>query len=107
MYNDFRNPGRDRWMFTYVGRELATYADAKRLDYKERELKARNDLAELLADSMTSQDDPRITQLQKEITESGTQYECCVVYTHEFHRHPDREYSLSLADVVYFGLTDG
>jgi hypothetical protein len=65
---------------------------------------ARERLAALLRDASVGHDDKRVREDKTEIEHAGVQREHCAVFVQEFGRTPDREFHLSLGDVVYFGL---
>lgn len=105
--NSHSHTNREDWKFTYKGYEIREAADRLRLEFRAKELSARGELSVLLSDPKISQDDPVIERLRREITSYGRDAEACAVFQHEFKRMPDREFHLSLGDVVYFGLHEG
>ena len=104
MYYDNRNTSRETWKYTYKGYELKVHADAKRDEVRVLELSSRSKLADLLKDPNIRQDDERILTLRRQVEDFGQQYEACRIFAFEFGRTPDREFILSLGDVVYFNL---
>ena len=104
MYFDNSVTGRETWKYSYTGEELwAPAADCLK-KFTDGEREARNSLADLLRDPNVSQDDQRIKDLRVAIEFNGRQREACKVFAREFNRTPEREFHLSLGDVVYFGL---
>lgn len=106
MYNDYRGTRRTEWQHTYTGKELLPYAKRKHEHWSKREDKARVEMAKLMGDRAVRGDDPKVKDLQQEIETSGNETEQCAVHMHEFSRKPEREFSLSLGDVVYFGMLE-
>lgn len=104
MFYDFSSTSREGWKYTYKGKELANLAKYKRDLFHDKEMSARDRLAKLLKDPKVSQDDRRIEDLKRDIEHNGKQYEACKVFYHEFSRAQDKDFYLSLGDVVYFGL---
>jgi hypothetical protein len=46
----------------------------------------------------------KVDKVKKIVEDSAMQREICEVYLHEFKRRPDREFNLTISDVVFFGL---
>lgn len=104
MYNDYRGIRRTEWQHTYLGKELLPYAEAKRKHFSDREIAGRSKMSKLMDDRNINVNDPKVKELQAEIESTANEAEQCAVFVHEFKRKPEREFSLSLGDVVYFGL---
>jgi hypothetical protein len=107
MYNDFRSTGRESWKYSHKGSELISLAKRKRDEFYEKEMSARRDLAALLKDPKVGPSDKRLSDLKTEIEFSGNQREQCEVFVFEFEINKDKEYLLSLGDVVFFDLING
>lgn len=106
MYNDYRGTRRSEWQHTYTGKELLPYAKRKQEHWNRREDKARSEMSKLMDDRKVSVNDSRVKELQAEIELAGNEGEQCNVFCHEFNRKQEREFSLSLGDVVYFGMLE-
>jgi hypothetical protein len=104
MFNDFRNTSREGWKYAYLGKDLLAAAQAKLQELYQQEAEARAAVSRLTADMQVHHEDKRILAAKQEIESAGNQREQCEVFVHEFARNPDREYNLSLGDVVYFKL---
>lgn len=104
MYHEFRNTSRSGWKYNYKGSDLLPYAKKCLAQYYEAEKAARQSMSKLITDLNRHQDDPDIAKCRKAIEDNGTQREELMVLVHEFARLPDREYNLSLGDVVFFGM---
>ena len=105
MYHEFgHGNNRDGWKFTYKGSELTEAAKTKVKLFDDMETKARTEYAALLTDRTKSASGGRAEALKKRIAFAGGELEKCRVWALEFERFGDREYQLSLGDVVYFGL---
>ena len=72
--------------------------------FSNQEQNARNQVAELLKDPSIHHNDKAVKDLKDEIAFCGPEREKCLVFKHEFKRNPDREYHLTLGDVVFFGI---
>jgi hypothetical protein len=95
---------RDAWKYTYAGYDLKLHADKLVEYYTKMESKYRDLMSRLMQDRSVSTSSKRVEDCKRLIAEAGTQHEKCVVYSHEFGRNPNRDFQLSLADVVYFGI---
>lgn len=105
MYHEFRSGNkRDGWMFTYNGIDLLSYARERLAHYSALETAARETVAALLMDKDVAASDRRITESREAVERNGSLHEQLIVWVHEFARVPNREYFLSLGDVVFFGL---
>lgn len=104
MYNDFQSPSRTVWKFTYTGKELAAAAKAKVAYYKSRENKLRDLLSVAMADRSKPVSSDSNKKMESQVLDAALQGEQCEVFLHEFERTPDREFSLSISDVVFFSL---
>jgi hypothetical protein len=104
MYSEFRDTSRTGWKFSYKGSDLVAAAQAKLAEYTRRETEARQEMSKLMADMRVSPTGEDCSKLKSAIENYGTIREQCQVFAHEFARTPDREFNLSLGDVVFFGL---
>jgi hypothetical protein len=104
VYHEFRSTNRETWKFTYHGQELLEPARARRAEYAEKERAARERVSALMLDKTVGAKDERITNAQGDVERYGAIHEQLMVWCHEFARAPDREFMLSLGDVVFFGL---
>lgn len=107
MYHEFRSgTKRDGWTFTYQGSELLPFA-RERLDfYAKAEKRARQDVSDLMLDQSVAASDKRILEAKNAVEINGSLHEQLTVWVHEFQRTPDREYFLSLGDVVFFKIPE-
>ena len=69
-----------------------------------KESAARQIVTSLVSDPTVDRNDPRVSQATQDINTYGNLAEQDRVFVLQFGREPDREYQLSLGDVVYFGL---
>lgn len=106
MYHEFRDTKRTGWAFTYQGQELAPYAERKLVTYAGVERSMRSIVASLMLDKTVAASDKRIEDARKAVETNGAIHEQLLVWVHEFKRNPDREYHLSLGDVVFFGIVE-
>lgn len=104
MYHDFRNTNRSGWKYTYTGKELLPFAKSCLANYYSAEKESRDKMSVLIKDLKRTNDDPDIVRCRAAIESNGSQREELMVFVHEFSRLPDREYHLSLGDVVFFGM---
>jgi hypothetical protein len=104
MYNDFRNANRDGWRFTYSSAELQPFAIQRQKQLRKREYDLRTTIAQIMEDRTVAVTSDKVKKLESEIATVATQAEQFDVFVHEFSRKPDREFHLSLADVVFFGI---
>ena len=104
MFYEFSHISREQLKFPYKGSELLEPAKECYQKYKQVEMKARNELAKLMIDPNVSQNDSRIGVLKSCIEHNGKQAEACSVFVSAFTRQPDRDFHLSIGDVVFFGL---
>lgn len=106
MYNDNVSPDRLEWKYSYKASQLLEPAKKLLKFHTNKELEARNKTADLLRDTSVNQNDPRFNELKRDIATHGSLKEQCQVFVHEFSRNLDREYSLGLGDVTFFGLSE-
>jgi hypothetical protein len=106
MFNDNLSPNRFGWTYSYTGDELLPHARRLYTEYFNREQKARNDMAGFMKDMDLSQNDPKIQETKRDITNYGTLKEQCSVFKHEFARNATKIYELGLGDVTFFGLAE-
>lgn len=105
MYHEFRGDcKRTGWLFTYKASDLLESARGRLEHYSMLEDKARKEVSELMLDRSVSSNDKKIEDARKSVEHNGAIVEQLSVWLHEFRRVPDREYHLSLGDVVFFGL---
>lgn len=104
MYSEFRDPTRNNWRFSYKGSELAEWARKKVNYYQSREAEYREKLAKALSTPSRSVNSDANKKLETTVSDAALQREYCEVFWHEFRRTPDREFSLSISDVVFFGI---
>lgn len=106
MYNDFRLTSRERFDFEYKGHELVAGARSKLKQMSRQEKTLRDDLVKLIQDPTVSPSDKRVKEAKEAIESTATHREQLVVFVHEFERSPDRVYSLSIGDVVFFNQVE-
>lgn len=104
MYSEFRDRNREGWRFVYKGSELQGAAEKRARYFADLEKELREQLAARLADRSKNLNSSKNEQLKQRATNAATQREQCEVFAHEFKRNGDREYHLSIGDVVFFGL---
>lgn len=104
MYTEFKDRNRESWKFTYKGTDLVDAAQAKVDFYAAQEEEYRTKMANALNDRSVAVNSSKIDKLKSRLEFAAAQRENCEVFLHEFDRTPDREFSLSMADVVFFGL---
>jgi len=104
MYAEFRDRNRESWKFTYKGSELVKAAQSKVDFYAAQEEEYRVKTANALTDRSVAVNGNKLDKLKNKLTSAASNKENCEVFLHEFKRNPDREFSLSMADVVFFGL---
>lgn len=104
MYFD-QDKSRTNWKFTYTGKELQEPTKNLYLDAHNKEDICRKQMSDLVHDPLIHHDSPVLQNLTKEMEIWGRQKEECGVLCHEFDRNPEREFHLSLGDVVFFGLS--
>lgn len=104
MYWDERQTEREKWKFHYKGSELLQAALKKRNAARQAETVSREQMAVFMRDRKISMDSDDVKKCKAEIDKSATLAEQCGVYVHEFTRNGDREYTLGIGDVTFFGL---
>lgn len=104
MYSEIRDRNREGWRYTYKGSDLATAAKAKVDFYTQRESELRTRMGKMLADQSIAINNSRMNKVKQLLENAAMNKEQCEVFAHEFNRTPDREFSLSMGDVVFFGL---
>jgi predicted Zn-dependent protease len=107
MFNDNVGAGRTGWTYTYTGEQLLAPAIRLYNEYRSKEEKARNHMADYMKDMTIPNNDRRVEEVKRDIVAFGTLKEQCDVFRHEFKRNPNKEYELGLGDVTFFGLADG
>jgi hypothetical protein len=98
---------RHGWTFTHTGEELCPLAANRFREFKEAELKARNIAAKLLQDPTVHHEDKKVLAAKDDIQKFGALAEKCAVWTHEFERTPEREFTLGVNDVLFFNGEQG
>jgi len=104
MYNDHRNVNRQTWKFTYKGQDLIEAAQKKLVFFRQKEMEARAEASRLMQDATVSHDSDEVQKCRTQVATNGDNAEQCAVFVHEFQRTPEREFHLSLGDVVFFDL---
>ncbi len=104
IFNDNRRPLRDDFQYSYTGEELRPFALAKYRLHTKVEMEARERMSSLLRDSTIRTTDKEMEDLKTKIALAGAEREKCAIWVHEFTRHPEVEYRLSLSDVSYFDI---
>lgn len=104
MYFEHSNTSRDSWKYIYKGSELVTSAENLWKEFRSQEMAARKEMSSHLSNPSISTEDECIRDCKKRIEFNAKQAEACGVFQTEFARCPDREYHLSLGDVVFFKL---
>lgn len=61
-------------------------------------------MAALLQDRTKNVQGDESQKLTRDIEKFATERETCIVFVHEFGRKKEENYSLTLGDVVYFGI---
>lgn len=102
MYNDDRGTKREGWVYPYKGSDLLPFARRKLAEHRDAERAAREYVSEKIRDA--GNNDDGIEKARRDIAVHGNTREQCQVFAHEFERNPDREFTLSLGDVVFFGI---
>ncbi len=90
--------------YSYKGSELLEAAKQKYEEFLTKEKEARTVVIQLMGNMLVSHDDNGLKDAKKAIEHNGSLREQCAVFIHEFGRNPDRDYHLSLGDVVFFNL---
>lgn len=104
MYTEFRDRNRENWKFTYKGSELIDAAKSKVAFYASQEDEYRTKVSDAISNRSIAVNSGKIDKLKNKLEAAAAQKENCEVFLHEFSRTPDREFSLSMADIVFFGL---
>jgi hypothetical protein len=104
MYNDFRDTQRDRWRFTYTGKQLLPHAEKRQMALHAQENDLRKQIQKLMGDKSQSVTGEKAKRLENAAVKAATQAEQFDVFVHEFTRNPDKEFTLSVSDVVFFGI---
>lgn len=103
MYNDYRSPNRDSWKLTYKGSELRPFAEAKYDAWTSEEKSARIEMKKMISEGQrTGTED--FKKLEAKVNQCGDEREKCLVWMESFRREPERDFTLAIADVVYFGI---
>ena len=106
MYLDNTNTSRSGWRYTYKGAEMLSFTKTKLAIACSQEKEARELVIRLTRDPNTNPADQKVEEAKRTVVKSATLVEELMVFTHEFARNPERDYSLSMGDVVFFGLID-
>jgi len=95
------------WKFTYKGHELIQAAEGLVQELQAKIQVERNKMAAYMKDETRSIRSKLIDTAKNRLTAWAMELEQVQVLGHEFTRNPEREYTLSLGDVAYFGLVKG
>lgn len=106
MYLDNSNISRNGWKYTYKGSELLSFAETKLQQKCREEQEARTRVIELTRDTTVSPNDRKVDEAKRDVERAATVVEELMVHVHQFRREMDREFHLSMGDVVFFGLID-
>lgn len=107
MHNDFSGRSqREEFRYSYKGSELLPYAERAYLRYLKAEVEARERAAALLSNMAVKQNAPELDQCRQDVEKFGKIREQCQVWIHQFRREPDRDFSLQLGDVTFFGFVN-
>ncbi len=98
---------RSVWKFTYKAKELLPFAQQRLAEHQAVESKLRQQLATLIQDPASFHDDAKLQQLKRDVDRHSALREQFEVYCHEFNRTPNKEFSLKLSDIVFFGIHTG
>lgn len=104
MHWETKTGNRDSYKFNYTGKELYEPAKKKYKEFLRKERAARKECATFTKDITVSSSDQRLIDLKRQIEHYGINREQCAVLATEFGRNPEREYHLTISDVVYFDL---
>jgi hypothetical protein len=104
VYHDNTNTSRSGFRYTYKGKDLVNFVIKKLKDKCGEQKRAREEVIRLTRDPAVSSTDRKVEDAKRDVTTAATVVEELSVYAHEFQRYPEREYNLSLGDVVFFGL---
>jgi hypothetical protein len=104
VYLDNTHTSRAGWRYTYKGSDLLPYAKKKLTDMCEQERAAREEVITLTRDPATNPEDRRVQEAKRTVATTASVVEELMVYVHQFAREPEKEFSLSSGDVVFFGV---
>jgi hypothetical protein len=104
MYLDNLYTSRSTFRYPYKGGDVLSHAEARLKQKCEEEREARELVIKLTRDPKVSPTDRQVEEAKRNVVSAATVVEELGVYVHEFRRNPEREYNLSLGDVVFFGL---
>jgi uncharacterized membrane protein len=104
MYLDNTHTSRTGFRYTYKAEEMLPHAEDRLREKIDEERDAREEVISLTRDPSVNPQDRRVEEAKRRVVTAATAVEELSVYVHEFGRQPDREYNLSLGDVVFFGL---
>ena len=104
MYLDNTYSSRTGFRYEYTGEQLKSFAEIKLVEMCCQEKKARQSLIEFTKDPNINPNDQRLVDVKRSVEKHGALVEELSVHLHEFIRSPERKFSLSLGDVVFFGL---
>lgn len=106
IFNDNVSAGRTSWEYEYTGLDLLPAALRLYNEFGDKEMFARNKMADFLKDPNISANDRRLEEVKRDINAFGTLKEQCMVFKHEFERCLTKVYKLGLGDVTFFGLAE-
>lgn len=101
MYIGTRDRNRESWKFAYKGSDLIELDSSKVIFFRIRENLYRTNLANALIDRNIPISGGKIDKLKKIFENAAIHRESCEVFLHEFKRTPEREFSLSMSDIVF------
>lgn len=104
MYIEMRDRNRESWKYTYKGSELVQAAKSKVEFYTNKENELRQKMSDMLSDKSIAVNTSRMNKIKQSLESAAMNKEQCEVFAHEFERGASREFSLSMGDVVFFGL---
>ncbi len=93
---------RMSWIYVYTGSELLVRAEELLKEYAKKEKAARGLIATLMQNIGIAVSDKKNDDAKREVERVARIHEECQVYVHEFNRNPDKEFKLSIGDVVFF-----
>lgn len=106
MYLDNTHTLRSGFRYIYKASDILPHAEERLREKIEQERTAREDVIRLTRDPSVSPSDRKVEEAKRAVVSTATVVEELSVYVHEFARQREREYSLNLGDVVFFGLLD-
>ena len=102
MYLENGRTVRDEWRYTYRGVDLLPNASALLAEYIEEEERVRTELTAAMEDRSVDLTGEVINNLKTKAEKVGKLCEQLKVWVHEFTASPDKDFSLTAGDVVFF-----